>query len=335
MKNYFELLPNQQKTIITQTAAKLGLPEQAVEKDLWVTTVLQIVFTLPFADKLLFKGGTSLSKSYGLINRFSEDIDLAIDRSLFGYEGILTKKQIKQLRKQSSLFVINDFSQALTKAVELFNLQNFCTIVPEKNGEGDSTYPEPRKIDIVYKSLFNKNNYLQPKVMLEIGARSLFEPTELKQVNSLISSNFKQIETSVVMPDITTALPAKTFLEKSFLLHELFTTNRAANADRKSRHLYDLERMIDKEFAQKAINDDALWNEIAEHRKVFNSVSGVDYTPDIRKRICLVPPSFVIDEWRKDYQEMQNSMIYGNSLPFDELLERIKLLENRFRHTNC
>ena len=83
MNSYFSLSPSQQRTLIIQTAVRLGLPEQAVEKDLWVSIILQLVFTLPFSDKLVFKGGTSLSKSFGLIERFSEDIDLVIDRSFF------------------------------------------------------------------------------------------------------------------------------------------------------------------------------------------------------------------------------------------------------------
>jgi hypothetical protein len=83
MNSYFSLSASQQRTLITQTAVRLGLPEQAVEKDLWVSIILQLVFTLPFSDKLVFKGGTSLSKSFGLIERFSEDIDLAVDRSFF------------------------------------------------------------------------------------------------------------------------------------------------------------------------------------------------------------------------------------------------------------
>ena len=82
----------------------MHISPQAVEKDLWVTIILQMVFALPFADKLVFKGGTSLSKVFGMIERFSEDIDLAIDRSYFGIEGDLTKKQLKRLRKLSSTF---------------------------------------------------------------------------------------------------------------------------------------------------------------------------------------------------------------------------------------
>ena len=150
--NYFNLTPEQQKTVITQTAARVGLPMQAVEKDLWVTTLLQLLFTLPFASQLLFKGGTSLSTSYGLIHRFSEDIDLVIDRNYFGYEGDLTKKQIKQLRKQSSLFVEKEFTIALKQVIENFGLQKFCTIIAQPNGEGDNTYPEPRKVEVFYQS---------------------------------------------------------------------------------------------------------------------------------------------------------------------------------------
>ena len=86
MNRYFTLPAGQQIMLLRQTSAKVGLPEQAIEKDLWVTAILQIIFSLPYADKLLFKGGTTLAKTR-LIDRFSEDIDLAIDRSMFGFEA--------------------------------------------------------------------------------------------------------------------------------------------------------------------------------------------------------------------------------------------------------
>ena len=165
-----------------------------------------------------------------------------------------------------------------------------------------------------------------------MGTRSLFEPTEPTQVKSLITSTFQQIETDMASVVITTASPAKTFLEKAFLLHELFTTHKGDKAERKSRHLYDLEKMMDEPFAIEAISNNELWETIAHHRKLFTSVLGVDYTPDIRKRIQLIPPSNVVAIWEKDYREMQDSMIYGNSLPFNTLLERIHILENRFHN---
>jgi len=332
MNDYYKLTEEQQRTIITQTANKIGLPEQAVEKDLWVTAILQIVFTLPFADKLVFKGGSSLSKVRHLIQRFSEDIDLAIDRSVFGLEGDLTKKQIKKLRKESSLFVKDTFYQALQKAIESNKLSRLCRIEAEPDGNGDNTYPEPRKIHIRYKSLFITGQpYLMPEVMLEIGSRSLIEPTETAKVKSMISENLT-INTSIVDPDIITAVPEKTFLEKAFLLHELFSTNGGKIANRKSRHLYDLEKMMDYDFAKRAIYDDELWNAIHHHREVFTHMKDVNYTSDIRDRICLIPPINVIEEWRKDYETMQKVMIYGQSLSFDDLITKINELEKRFRN---
>ena len=145
MNNYFLLTIEEQRQVLQAAEGRIGLPAQAIEKDLWVTTILQIVFTLPFADKLIFKGGTSLSKVGKHISRFSEDIDLAVDRSLFGLEGDLTKKQIKKLRKESSIFVREEFYKALSVAIKEYGLDALCTIEAEQDGEGDNTYPEPRK----------------------------------------------------------------------------------------------------------------------------------------------------------------------------------------------
>jgi len=102
--NFFNLSKTEQQQVLQATEGRVGIPAQAIEKDLWITTILQIVFSFPFANKLIFKGGTSLSKVGKLISRFSEDIDISIDRSLFGLEGDLTKRQLKKLRKGSSIF---------------------------------------------------------------------------------------------------------------------------------------------------------------------------------------------------------------------------------------
>lgn len=332
MNNYFEFDKNQQRYLLEQATGKIGLPAQAIEKDIWVTTILQIVFTLPFSEKVIFKGGTSLSKVWNTINRFSEDIDLSVDRSLFGLEGDLTKKQLKKLRKASSVFVREDFKNALQQAIKEYDIERLCVIEAEPDGEGDGTYPEPRKLFLRYESaLGSQLSYLKPVVMLEIGSRSLFEPNKASHIQSMVETNFSTIRTSLVDASVRTAVPEKTFLEKAFLLHELFTTDDCNKANRKSRHLYDLERMMDCGFAIKAIADDKLWNSIHHHREVFTHMSNVDYTPDIRDRIMLTPPEKVLPIWKSDYVEMQQSMIYGNSLSFNQLMDRMKELEIRFR----
>ena len=336
MNNFFDLTDQQKVTVFEQTASKMGLPTQAIEKDLWVNVILQIVFSLPLADKLVFKGGTSLSKIWNQIDRFSEDIDLAIDRSVFGDEfiGDLTKKQIKKLRKTSSLYVKDQICETLNKAIKTHKLDKMCEVVAQEDGVGDNTYPEPRKIHIRYKSLISEvSSYLSSEVLLEISSRSLIEPTEPKKVSSIISDNFP-ISTTIADCDIITALPQKTFLEKAFLLHELFSSNNMSSADRKSRHLYDLEKMMDKDFALNAVQDNELWNTISHHREIFTPINSVDYTPDIRDRITLIPPKSVIVNWQKDYEIMQTAMIYGTSLSFINLIKRIEILEKRFKERN-
>lgn len=332
MNKFLELSDSQRKSVYESVAHKVGLPAQVIEKDFWVTAILQAVFALPVAKHLVFKGGTSLSKGWKLIDRFSEDIDIAVDPVILGVqEGDLTKKQIKKLRKASSLFVLEELTPMICKEVKHEGLHLFVTVDAQPNGEGDNTYPEPRQIYLHYKSVFDKAlMYLRPDVVLEVSARSLLEPTEPIQIKSILGENLP------VMPltdsIIYTAIPAKTFLEKVFLLHELFSVPRHGMiAERKSRHLYDLYVMMNKDFARNAVTDDVLWESIRHHREIYTSVRDVDYTPDVRKRLQLIPRQDILDIWKADFEAMKESMIYGNKPSFEELLEGMSELQRRFR----
>ena len=333
MRNdYFSLNLAQQRLVIEQTAAKLNLPVQAIEKDLWVTAILQVLFTLPCAHGLVFKGGTSISKVWNAINRFSEDIDLAIDRSLFDLDGELTKKQVKKLRKESSMFVREELFGQLCEAIASTPLYGLCEIEAQPDGVGDSTYPEPRIIYVKYASLFSdKIDYILPVVKIEAGARSLLEPTLNVAIKSLVDVALPSITTSLVDVEVRTAVAEKTFLEKCFLLHELFSRGVAVSANRRSRHLYDLHMMMRKGIDKRAVSDDELWNTIHYHRSTLTSISGVDYTPDIRSRIVLTPPAECVEDWKSDYQAMQGSMIYNNPPSFEELLQSMAELEMAFK----
>lgn len=334
MNKFLTLTETQRRTVFEQTAAKIKLPVAAIEKDFWVTEILNILFSLPYAEKMVFKGGTSLSKVWGVILRFSEDIDIAIDRSMFGIDGNVTKKELKKLRKVSSVFVRDTFANDLKMAVEQAGLSGFVTIKADPDGEGDATYPEPRQIHIIYKSVFpsGANPYLRDEVLLEVGARSLFEPTAKTKVESFVSGMFPHLTSNDNEVQIVVAVAEKTFLEKVFLLHELFTTDGCRNANRKSRHLYDIYKMYEAGIANKAIQDDELWETIRHHREVFTSIRDVNYTPDVRKRITLTPPESVIAEWKNDYDTMVMNMIYEDNVPsFADILGVVAKIENKFR----
>lgn len=332
MNKFLELSDSQRKSVYESVAIKVGLPAQVIEKDFWVTAILQTVFTLPVAKQLVFKGGTSLSKGWKLIERFSEDIDIAMDPIILGVpEGDLTKKQIKKLRKTSSLFVLEQLTPMICEEVQREGLHSFITVDAQPNGEGDNTYPEPRQIYLHYKSVFDKAlTYLRPDVVLEVSARSLIEPTEPIQIKSILGEHLPVLPLTDSV--IHTAIPAKTFLEKVFLLHELFSVpGHGMIAEHKSRHLYDLYVMMNKDFAKKAVIDDILWESIRHHREIYTSVRDIDYTPDVRKRLRLIPREDILDTWRADYDAMKESMIYGNKPSFDELLEGISELQRVFR----
>lgn len=332
MNNFFTLPEEQQQLVLRSAEEHIHLPAVAIEKDMWVTCILQILFSMDIDAHIIFKGGTSLSKFGNLIERFSEDIDIAIDPAVYGLDGDLTKKQLKTLRKLSSLFVKEVMAPALQEALDKYRLMDRLSIEVEPEGEGDATYPEPRRIFIKYPSLIReKYSYIKNEVVLEIGSRSLMEPTVALNIQSLIEKQFPAISTSLVNTTIVTAAPAKTFVEKACLLHELFSTERESiAANRRSRHLYDLERLMDLDFAKQAMIDDALWKNIQHHRAVFTSMKDVNYSVDFRKHLVLCPPAHVLPAWEEDYRQMCETMIFGEKLPFGSLLNRIKELEDRF-----
>ena len=334
MNKFLTLTEVQRRIVFEQTATRIKLPVASIEKDFWVTEILNILFSLPYADKMVFKGGTSLSKVWGVIRRFSEDIDIAIDRSMFGIEGDITKKQLKKLRKASSVFVRDTLANDLIAATNQAGLNDFVTIKADPDGEGDATYPEPRQIHIIYKSVlpFGTNPYLRDEVLLEVGARSLFEPTAKAKIESFVTTAFPHLTSNDKEIQVVAAVADKTFLAKAFLLYELFTTDGCRNANRKSRHLYDLCKLLDAGIADHAIPNDELWETIRHHREIFTSIRDVDYTPDVRKRIVLTPPESVIEEWKNDYDTMVANMIYEDKVPtFSDILAGASKIESKFK----
>jgi predicted nucleotidyltransferase component of viral defense system len=289
---------------------------------------LQALFSCECADHIVFKGGTSLSKAWNLIERFSEDIDIAIDRRFFGFDGELKRKQINNLRRASCSYIKDKLQNELNQKLQENGIRGYSLFVPETN----DTTKDPQAIEIKYNTLFN-TIYIQNKVVIEIGSRSLIEPSENIRMCSLIADTFPDADFADNYCNIPTVIPQRTFLEKAFLLHEEFQKPMdKIRVDRMTRHIYDLEKMMDTYFAKEALNNTDLYNAIVEHRRTLTAMKEVDYSTHAPRTINFVPPTSVIDAWKKDYEIMQEYMIYGDSLPFDKLIERIKDLNGRFRN---
>nr|WKN38696.1 nucleotidyl transferase AbiEii/AbiGii toxin family protein [Tunicatimonas sp. TK19036] len=326
MEAWFSLTEQQRKGLFDQVSNRTGLPSVAIEKDWWVTLVLRVVFTLPVADHLVFKGGTSLSKGWNLIDRFSEDIDLALDRNFLGFEGDLSKTQVKKLRKASCGYISEEFLELLVGRLEEISIPDISLVVQDIN---DSDV-DPLVIEVRYRALTEPSAYLQPRVLIEIGSRSLREPFEERSIQSFVGQQYRDRPFADDPFAVPTVLPKRTFLEKIFLLHEEFQKPlETIRVNRLSRHLYDLERLMDTEHGEEALKDQGLYNSIVAHRQKFNVVRGIDYANHARDRVNFIPPAEIRKEWENDYRTMRESMIYGETKTFQQLIERLRELKKR------
>lgn len=323
--NWLTLSKERRIEILNQATELTGLPSVAIEKDWWVTLALNASFSLPYSKNIVFKGGTSLSKGWNLIERFSEDIDLAIDRKFFGFDGDISKTQIKNLRKQSCEFISTIFLDDLTKILTKWKAIDECKLIAQPVKDSDK---DPQVIEIHYNSVIDTSEYLPQRVLIEVSSRSLMEPIEERQINSILSENFPQQSFVTVPFAIPTVLPQRTFLEKIFLLHEEFSQEtKKIRIDRLSRHLYDLEKLMDTEHGIEALKNTDLYNNIVAHREKFNPLRGLDYANHIPSKIKIIPPDEVVKDYERDYEAMTSFMIYGEPLKFDHLIKRLLQLQ--------
>ena len=320
--NWLNLSKYKQQELFKQLSVKTGIQPQAIEKDAWVTLVLRIIFSSQISEYLVFKGGTSLSKAYKLIRRFSEDIDLAINREYLGFQGELTKGQIRKLRRKSHDFVSNEMLNTLIKEFEKQNIDKQLFKIEVKNTKISDQDPEI--VEIIYQSVFEELPYIEQKVLVEIGARSLLEPSENKELKSIIDENYTNYQFSELPFIVKTIRPEKTFIEKLLLLHEEFSKpSEKVRYHRMSRHLYDIGEIITTEFGVRALNDRNLFKEIILHRKVFTPIKTVNYEELEINNLKIIPPKEFFNKYENDYIEMQENMIYGDSMTFKSMINRI------------
>ncbi len=326
LKEWLNLPDETKKNIFNETAVSVGLPVAAIEKDWWVVRTIQLVFESSIGKDTVFKGGTSLSKVWNLIDRFSEDIDLALDRKFLGFnkeDDEMTASQVRRLREQSSTFIEQEYFPELEKRFKDSGLD----VVQLRLSEIKTRDQDPLIIEVYYHSVVEKNAYLYPRVLIEIGSRSMIEPFEERSFATLVAAKFKDrlfSDTPIMVP---TVIPERTFLEKIYLLHEEFQQSiDKIRVDRKSRHLYDLEKLMDTDYAKRALQDIQLQNTIINHRKRITPLRGIDYDNHVRGKFNILPPENVIEAWERDYKAMAESMFYNESLLFSDLIERISKL---------
>jgi Nucleotidyl transferase AbiEii toxin, Type IV TA system len=311
----------ERSALFSETAVGLGTTPAVIEKDFWVTWVLDRLFrNSELARLLMFKGGTSLSKVYRLIERFSEDIDLILDWRVVGGEDPLA------VRSRSSQERLNE---AINERAQAFIGGELLNRVSQELGDlcrCDIDSTDPHVINVRYPAAFS-DRYLRPEVRLEIGPLASWLPHEERTIRSYAAEAFPQVfERSECPVRVITA--ERTFWEKATILHyEAHRPSGNPQPPRYSRHYYDVAKMAESPVKHAALADKNLLANVVEFKARFYPRGWARYDLARPGSFCLVPEGHVLAAVRADYRSMAN-MIFGDVPEFNDIMTILKALQD-------
>ena len=315
-------LPEENRNeLFSETARQMQTTNAIVEKDFWVVWTLDKLFSDNRLNKILmFKGGTSLSKVFDLIGRFSEDIDLILDWELLTgenpYADRTKNKQTKfnaQINEDAQKYIADELLPIVS---EILVPHCICKI-DEKDGFS---------INIQYPSLFS-DVALRPQILLEIGPLASWSPFSTYEISSFVSHKFPQFFENPTCK-VATIVAERTFWEKATILHQ--EANRAADKKiplRHSRHYYDLAIMARSSMKNEALSSLELMEGVVVFKQRFYSSAWAKYEDAKIGSFKLLPPEFRYKELKADYTSMRN-MIFDKYITFDEIISILKDLED-------
>jgi hypothetical protein len=314
------------RDLFTAAAGRLGMNPAIVEKDFWVCWILKRLFSEPrLKDQMVFKGGTSLSKVYGLIDRFSEDIDLILDWRLLGYgieEGVGRESAIVSRTRQSRFSEeLNAKAAEYLRATLLGQLNRLFAEVPNVLAEIDPN--DPHTVNVGYPAAFSIA-YIRPQVRLEIGPLASWVPSSARIIRSYAAEAFPGAFADPICAVV--AIHAKrTFWEKATILHQ--EAHRAvAIPARYSRHYYDQFKLANSAVKDSALSDLTLLKNVVEFKERFYYSSWARYDLAQPGTFRLVPPASQTSALARDYRAMRD-MFYREPPEFGVIMEGLAALE--------
>ena len=333
--------PEDRRGLFLATANRLGTPLQNVEKDFWVSWVLDLLFNGRDASepRLLFKGGTSLSKAYGLISRFSEDIDITVFREDIGQdievgdlEGLSGKQQrlrLEAIKQACQIYIQGSLKERLNRQIKAA-FRDAGVSITEDPVVQDPDDPDKQTLLVRYPSVStNPDEYVKPTVKIEAGAKSAFDPHRSTSIQPYVADDMPT--TNLIVPDVVTIDAERTFWDKVVILHGLrrWHDNRGAlrqQGHRVSRHYYDIYKLSRSPVGQRAAKDRALALDCARHALMFFNSTDLDLIHAQPGSFAITPTPEMEDALKRDYQAM-SGMIFGEVPDFAEVLEATRQLE--------
>lgn len=326
MKTVARLSSDERRELFRNTADKMGLRDAIIEKDFWVCYTLDYLFhRSPWKAHITFKGGTSLSKAYDLINRFSEDIDLILDWRLLGY-GLDEPWEARSNTKQDA------FSKEANIRAEEFLRETVCPTMKanlsKELGYDASVYidkKDSQTIIFAYPNLFENASTLKV-IRLEIGALAAWTPAHDARITPYAATYYPAVFEQKAT-EVLTVLPERTFWEKATILHhEANRPEHLPMPKRYSRHYYDLYRMAETSVKETAFENLELLQKVVEFKMKFYPRAWAKYPEAVPGTLKLIPPASRLSGLLEDYQEMRD-MLYGEIPSFETVIERLSALE--------
>lgn len=335
--NEIHLLSNDERELFFRIAAETKkIPFEIIEKDYWVVWVLERLFSLEkMKSHLTFKGGTSLSKIYGVIDRFSEDIDLSIERELLGFDSSNNPENAASKKKQRA--VLDNLLKACSDYVQTELLNNIKEAIMAKLGKtenwrvfSDQEDSDAQTLLFEYPSKTPRVGYIRPLVKIEIGARSEHWPVSQHKIQSYAKETLKD---KIHEPEIWVRVlnAERTFWEKATILHQYSHLPEDKKLPpRISRHFYDFFRLLKSEIKEKALIETALLERVANHKNIYFASSWANYNAARKKTLKLCPSNpRILKELEKDYALME-AMFFREIPDWKLILETIENFEKEF-----
>lgn len=331
MNKVARLSPDERQQLFTETSARRGLPAALIEKDFWVCWVLLQLFTIPeLQGHVVFKGGTSLSKVFHAIQRFSEDIDLIIDYEMLGFVGAQHPIRASTRNKRTQLlqemitscntYIEGKFHELLATRFAAVLQPGTWDLRARRTPDGSAV------LEFLYpQSAAERVPYVQPIVLLEPGTNAEWVPKGQFEVRPFAAEEFPDLFDATAHVQAITA--ERTFWEKATILHaEHHRPENKRLIGRHSRHYYDLAMLAGTDIRANALKDAALRDRVVKHKAEFYYSAWARYDLAVPGTLKLLPPTSRLQELRRDYDAM-SVMIFGDPPPLDEVLRSLTGLE--------